>query len=65
VRTWIVTGDKNSTAKSIGYTSGVFSAERNIVPVDDLFEGKIARSELIRSLQDGRSDLLISGKAIC
>lgn len=24
IRTWIVTGDKNSTARSIGHTSGVF-----------------------------------------
>jgi magnesium-transporting ATPase (P-type) len=37
VRTWIVTGDKNSTAKCIGYTSGVFSPERNIVTIDDMF----------------------------
>ena len=27
-KTWIVTGDKNSTAKSIGFTSGVFVHER-------------------------------------
>ena len=39
--TWIVTGDKDSTAKCIGYTSGVFSSERQIVQVDDVFANLI------------------------
>ena len=28
IRTWIVTGDKNSTARSIGHTAGVFMQGR-------------------------------------
>ena len=36
IRTWIITGDKDSTARSIGYTSGVFEAGRQIVQIDEI-----------------------------
>ena len=61
MRTWIVTGDKNSTAKCIGFTSGVFSAERPIVAIDEATNDSI---EALKSLKEGKSDLLISGKAV-
>ena len=38
INTWIVTGDKNSTAKCIGYTSGVFAPDRNIVELDNVLK---------------------------
>lgn len=65
VKTWIVTGDKNSTAKSIGFTSGVFNPHRSIIQIDDIATSDSDRKQLIASLADGHSDLLISGKAIC
>ena len=65
MRTWIVTGDKNSTAKCIGFTSGVFSRDRKIVQVDDVFANEADEKKLINKLTYEDSDLLISGKAIC
>lgn len=56
---WILTGDKDATAKEIGITCGVLSPDRNLVEIDDADE----------VLKQGRSwtveeDVLISGIAI-
>lgn len=61
VRTWIITGDKNTTAKCIGYASGVFSSQRDLLEVSGEFgtEDKIAE-QILR----GQVDLLVSGCAI-
>ena len=32
---WILTGDKNATAKEIGIMCGVLSPDRNLVEIDD------------------------------
>ena len=57
-----MTGDKNSTAKCIGYTSSVFSREKSIVEIDDVEQ---ITEEVFNELAKGTSDLLISGRAIC
>ena len=31
IKVWIVTGDKDSTAKAVGYNSGIMSPEREIL----------------------------------
>lgn len=65
IRTWIVTGDKNSTARSIGHTAGVFMQGREIEEVGDKgFASEAERVELFARLAAGDRDLLISGKAI-
>jgi len=56
---WILTGDKDATAKEIGITCGVLSPDRNLVEIADADE----------VLKEGRSwteeeDVLISGLAI-
>ena len=60
--TWIVTGDKNSTAKCIGYTSNVFSRDKSIIQIDTLEE---ITEEVFNELAKGQSDLLVSGQTIC
>lgn len=67
IHTWIVTGDKNSTAKSIGHTAGVFLQEREIEEVGDesqVCSSEVARRELFGRLEANDRDLLISGRAI-
>ena len=57
-----MTGDKNSTAKCIGYTSSVFSRDKSIVEIDAVEQ---ITEEVFDQLAKGTSDLLISGRAIC
>ena len=62
IRTWIVTGDKNSTAKCIGYTSSVFSHKKEMIQIKTFEE---ITDQVIDKLTKERCDLLISGRAIC
>ena len=62
IKPWIVTGDKDSTAKSIGYASGVLSEDRNVQQFDQIIEDDVEET-LIKMSRLGNTDFLISGLA--
>ena len=63
IKPWIVTGDKDSTAKSIGYASGVLSEDRNVQQFDQIIEDDVEET-LIKMSRLGNTDFLISGLAV-
>ena len=62
IKVWIVTGDKDSTAKSIGLSSGIISSDRELVKIEDGLDGDAIISRVLDSA--GEKDFLISGTAI-
>ena len=36
IKPWIITGDKDSTAKAVGFSSGIFNEDRNVQQFDKL-----------------------------
>ena len=66
IKVWIVTGDKDSTAKSIGYQTGILNEGREMLKLSPSDEKTINKDALINNicLQTGDQDLMISGTAI-
>lgn len=66
IKTWIVTGDKDSTAKSIGYDTGILDTSRELLQLSHGNEMTYDKGELISHIvdQSGSKDLMISGSAI-
>ena len=69
IKTWIVTGDKGETARSIGYQCGVLSDSRKLQRIEE-FEShtvdglKKAFNPLTESARKEGADVLIAGQAI-
>ena len=59
----MVTGDKESTAKSIGFSSGIFDENRNVQQFEKL-EGEEIELLLIKMNRLGNTDFLMSGQAL-
>ena len=64
IRTWILTGDKDSTAKSIGYQCGILDENREVVQINDIKHSEMTKflESLETTLKD--KDALISGTAV-
>ena len=65
IKVWIVTGDKNSTAKAIGYDCGILDKSREMVPLTDAHETTVDKTALLLKLKTVKGkDIMISGTAI-
>ena len=68
IKVWIVTGDKGSTAKSIGYSCGILSEDRELIEVqiDAEMSLQTKRSLLngIVNSSDQQKDIMISGTSL-
>ena len=62
IKVWIVTGDKDSTAKAIGLASGILSSERELVKVEFNQDIDFVIDKILNS--GSEKDFLISGTAI-
>jgi len=60
IKVWIVTGDKDSTAKAVGFSCGILSRERSIIKID--YNQVNDKDALMGSGTD--KDFMISGTAI-
>ena len=64
MKIWIVTGDKDSTAKSIGYQCGILNEKRNMTNVSkNNASNKEQLAESIMKLASDH-DIMISGTSI-
>ena len=64
IKVWIVTGDKDSTAKAVGYQSGILSPHREILQLTtDLSTDKSALIDKIIA-ERGQKDCMISGSGV-
>lgn len=52
IKTWIVTGDKDSTAKSIGYDTGILDTSRELLQLSHGNEMIYDKGELISHVVD-------------
>ena len=66
IKTWIVTGDKDSTAKAIGYDCGILDHSRDLLELSHGNEINFDKKALINMLisESGKKDLMISGSAV-
>ena len=63
IKVWIVTGDKDSTARAVGYQSGILSQDREILHLTS--ELAMDKTALVNKICSGsiNKDLMISGTA--
>jgi len=61
IKVWIVTGDKDSTAKTVGYASGILSHKREIRHLKSENQADLIQAVLAEDLGE---DIMISGTAI-
>ena len=59
----MITGDHETTAKQIGFASGIFSETRNVQQFD-MLEADETEMLLIKMQRMGNTDFLISGAAL-
>lgn len=66
IKTWIVTGDKDSTAKSIGYETGILDSSRDLLQLSNGNEIDFDKNALVNKIiaESGNKDLMISGSAV-
>ena len=66
IKTWIVTGDKDSTAKSIGYETGILDHSRDLLQLSHGNEIDFDKNALVNKIiaESGNKDLMISGSAV-
>mmetsp|Transcript_45482 Transcript_45482/g.60350 ORF Transcript_45482/g.60350 Transcript_45482/m.60350 type:complete len:113 (+) Transcript_45482:540-878(+) len=64
IKVWIVTGDKDSTAKAVGFSCGILSRERSMIKIDynQVNDKDALMDKIIGSGTD--KDFMISGTAI-
>ena len=68
IKVWIVTGDKGSTAKSVGYSCGILSENRELIEVQMDAEMSLqTKRSLLNGIvdnADSQKDIMISGTSL-